>query len=74
MHAHFVRNSCFLQAENVLGVSESDMINYHSVFADSGNSGAQVGVFIPYLSCTLASPTGDVVTARNVLHVWYGWS
>ena len=31
-----------VQAENVLGVSESDMINYHSVFADSGNSGAQV--------------------------------
>ena len=26
----------------MLGVSESDMINYHSVFADSGNSGAQV--------------------------------
>ena len=25
-----------------MGVSESDMINYHSVFADSGNSGAQV--------------------------------
>ena len=31
-----------IQAENVLGVSESDMISYHSVFADSGNSGAQV--------------------------------
>lgn len=32
----------YVKAENVLGVSESDMINYHSVFADSGNSGAQV--------------------------------
>lgn len=74
MLADFVHNSCFLQAENVLGVSESDMINYHSVFADSGNSGAQVGDFIPFLSYTLTSPTGSVVTTRNVLHVRNGWS
>lgn len=36
-----------VQAENVVGVSESDMINYHSVFADSGNSGAQVCNKVP---------------------------
>ena len=73
MHAHLC-NTCFLQAENVLGVSESDMINYHSVFADSGNAGAQVSEFIPFLYCTLTSQTGGVVTTRNVLHVWNGWS
>ena len=30
-----------------MGVSENDMINYHSVFADSGNSGAQVCNKVP---------------------------
>ena len=31
-----------MQATNVYGVSEDDMIHYHNVFADSGNTGAQV--------------------------------
>ena len=27
---------------NVYGISEDDMVHYHNVFADSGNTGAQV--------------------------------
>ena len=40
--------SCLLllsKATNVYGVSEGDMIHYHNVFADSGNTGAQVRVY-----------------------------
>lgn len=60
------------KAENVLGVSESDMINYHSVFADSGNSGAQV--CYNYSAIFIVSINLVVVVARNVLYVWNGWS
>jgi TPR repeat protein len=37
------------EATNVYGVSEDDMIHYHNVFADSGNTGAQVLLGVYYM-------------------------
>ena len=38
-----------LQDSNAYGLSEDDMIHYHSVFADSGNTGAQLILGVFYL-------------------------
>jgi SEL1 protein len=37
------------EASNVYGVSEDDMIHYHDVFTDSGNTGAQVLLGVYYM-------------------------
>lgn len=63
----------------MLGVSESDMINYHSVFADSGNSGAQVrDHYIKMGNCQMAMyiilTYCILATVGDVLHVRNGWS